>query len=55
MEAVDGRLWAERRDLHEPRALAFAPDGTLMVAEAAGTVRRFALVRATGVAPNGGD
>ena len=43
----DGRRLAETRGLEGPRALAFAPDGTLLVAEAtAGRVRRFALERA---------
>jgi sugar lactone lactonase YvrE len=41
---ASGRRWAERFDLTSPCALAFAPDGTLLVAEAgAGRVRRFAL------------
>jgi sugar lactone lactonase YvrE len=40
----DGRLWAARADLRGPSALFFAPDGTLLVAEAgAGRVRRFGL------------
>jgi len=39
-----GRLLAETGGLELPRALAFAPDGTLLVAEAgAGLVRRFAI------------
>lgn len=52
-----GRLWlfdargrplAMFHGLARPRALAFAPDGTLLVAEAGrGEVRRFALTRAT--------
>jgi len=40
-----GRLLAARTDLGEARALAFAPDGSLVVAEAAeARVRRFAIV-----------
>ena len=43
----DGRPWAALGGLERPRALAFAPDGTLLVAEAGrGEVRRWALVRA---------
>lgn len=51
-DEATGRLWVFGRDgarlaalegLGSPRALAFAPDGTLLVAEAAGRVRRFAL------------
>ncbi|MEK7329448.1 MAG: NHL repeat-containing protein [Candidatus Eisenbacteria bacterium] len=55
-DEASGRLWlfdADGRDLAalaglaRPRALAFAPDGTLLVAEAArGEVRRFAIERA---------
>lgn len=44
--AADGRLLASLTDLGAPRALSFAPDGTLLVAEAgAHRVRRFALER----------
>jgi len=54
-----GRLWAVSGDFTAPRALAFAPDGTLLVAErladAKSRVRRFALVNATGAAPPKGD
>lgn len=51
-----GRLWAARHDLAEPRALAFAPDGSLLVAEAAaGRVRRFRLDSAAEPAAPGGD
>ncbi|MEO5880476.1 MAG: NHL repeat-containing protein [Candidatus Eisenbacteria bacterium] len=51
-----GRLWAARYDLDEPRALAFAPDGTLLVVEAAtGRVRRFSLDSATDPAAPVGD
>lgn len=54
-----GRPWALRTDFTDPRALAFAPDGTLLVAEkvpdAKSRVRRFALVNATGAAPPKGD
>ncbi len=39
-----GRLLATVAGLTAPRALAFAPGGELLVAEAAGRVRRFALV-----------
>jgi len=42
----NGRLLAAANGLARPRALAFAPDGTLLVAEAAGAVRRFTLTRA---------
>ena len=43
----DGRPWAALGGLARPRALAFAPDGTLLVAEAGrGQVRRFAIGRA---------
>lgn len=49
-----GRTLASLGGLSRPRALAFAPDGTLLVAEAGrGEVRRFALERAT--APAVGD
>lgn len=42
--APDGRPLARAEDVAGPRALAFAPDGTLLVGEsAAGRVRRFAL------------
>ena len=45
---ADGRPLATVTGLERPRALAFAPDGTLLVAEAArGTVRRFAITRTT--------
>lgn len=48
--ARDGRLLARLDGLARPTALAFAPDGTLLVAEAgAGSVRRFALVPAPAV------
>jgi len=51
-----GRVWAMRRDLLAPRALAFAPDGALLVAEAgAARVRRFTLVVARDSAGPGGD
>jgi sugar lactone lactonase YvrE len=51
-----GKLWAARHDLGEPRALAFAPDGTLLVAEGgAGRVRRFTLDLAPEPAGPGGD
>ncbi len=54
-----GRPWAARFDIFDPRALAFAPDGTLLVAEKLpegnSRVRRFALVNATGAAPPKGD
>ena len=44
---ADGRPLATLTGLARPRALAFAPDGTLLVAEAAhGEVRRFAIERA---------
>jgi sugar lactone lactonase YvrE len=44
---ADGRALATLAGLARPRALAFAPDGTLLVAEAArGEVRRFAIERA---------
>lgn len=42
----DGRTMATLGGLARPRALAFAPDGTLLIAEAAAGVRRFSLVRA---------
>jgi hypothetical protein len=42
----DGRALASLQGLARPRALAFAPDGTLLIAEAAAGVRRFSLVRA---------
>jgi tripartite motif-containing protein 71 len=57
-DEAQGRLWvfdgsgrplAALTGLGRPRALAFAPDGTLLVAEAGpARVRRFALVSATG-------
>jgi DNA-binding beta-propeller fold protein YncE len=47
-----GRLLAATEGLARPRSLAFAPDGTLLVAEAAGPVRRFTRVRAA-PAPRG--
>jgi hypothetical protein len=44
---ADGRALAALAGLARPRALAFTPDGTLLVAEAArGEVRRFAIERA---------
>jgi len=47
--AADGALIAGLDGLEGPRALAFAPDGTLLVAEAAaGRVRRLALEAAPG-------
>jgi hypothetical protein len=47
-----GRLIAARSGLAGPRALAFAPDGSLLVAEsAAGRVRRFVLEPAGTTAP----
>jgi DNA-binding beta-propeller fold protein YncE len=49
-----GRLLGARADLASPRALAFAPDGSLLVAEgAAGRVRRFALEPAGTATPPG--
>lgn len=43
---ADGRLLVQLADLGSPRAIGFAPDGTLLVAEpAAARVRRFALER----------
>jgi len=49
-----GRLLAALSDLAGPRALAFAPDGSLLVAEStAGRVRRFALAAAGTPAPPG--
>ena len=47
-----GRPLAALAGLARPRALAFAPDGTMLIAEAAGTVRRFTLLRAS-PAPRG--
>jgi DNA-binding beta-propeller fold protein YncE len=45
--STDGRPLATLAGLGGPRALAFAPDGTLLVAEAArGEVRRFSIERA---------
>ena len=42
----DGRLLVRLEDLGAPRALGFAPDGSLLVAEpATALVRRFALER----------
>ena len=50
-----GQLWAASAALLAPRALAFAPDGTLLVAEklpeAKSRIRRFTLVNASGAAP----
>lgn len=47
-----GRLLAMIDGLARPRALAFAPDGTLIVAEAGrGEVRRFAIERSAAPAP----
>jgi hypothetical protein len=44
LHAPDGALLARLGGLKSPRALAFAPDGALLVAEAAaGQVRRFRL------------
>ncbi len=49
-----GRTLAERDDLAGPRALAFAPDGSLLAAESsARRVRRFVLVPAGTPAPPG--
>jgi DNA-binding beta-propeller fold protein YncE len=49
-----GGLLGLRADLAAPRALAFAPDGSLLVAEsAAGRVRRFALEPTRPTAPPG--
>jgi len=60
-DEASGRLWvfdalgrplAALAGLDRPRSLAFAPDGTLLVAEAGrGTVRRFALERRTRPTP----
>jgi hypothetical protein len=51
---ADGRPWAALGGLEQPRALAFAPDGTLLVAEAGrGEVRRWALAPAH--RPNRGE
>jgi sugar lactone lactonase YvrE len=48
-----GRLLAARNDLAGPQALAFAPDGSLLVAEsAAGRVRRF-VIESTGTTARG--
>jgi DNA-binding beta-propeller fold protein YncE len=62
-DETSGRLWlfgpagellGARTDLAGPRALAFAPDGSLLVAEAAaGRVRRFALEGTGAGAPPG--
>jgi DNA-binding beta-propeller fold protein YncE len=47
-----GRLLGARADLASPRAVTFAPDGSLLVAEgAAGRVRRFVLESARTVTP----
>ena len=47
-----GRLLAECDDLDAPRALAFAPDGTLLVADGgAGSVRRYELGPREDLAP----
>jgi hypothetical protein len=52
---ASGRKWAEIAGLMSPRAIAFARDGSLLVAEAgAGRVRRFQLV-ARRDPPAGGD
>jgi len=49
-----GRLLGARRDLASPRAVVFAPDGSLLVAEGtAGRVRRFALEPARTATPPG--
>jgi len=40
-----GRLLAMRDDFRAPRALAFAPDGTLLVAEGAGNQLRRLIAR----------
>jgi DNA-binding beta-propeller fold protein YncE len=49
-----GRLLASRNDLARPRALAFAPDGSLLVAEGgAGRVRRFTIEPARMATPPG--
>jgi len=54
-----GRLWAAREEIVDPRALAFAPDGSLFVAErlvdSKSRIRRFALVSATGAPRARGD
>jgi glucose/arabinose dehydrogenase len=48
-----GRLLAAATDADGPRALAFAPDGTLLLAEArTGCVSRWTLAR-SGAAPGG--
>lgn len=48
----DGRPLAALAGLSRPRAIAFAPDGTLLVAEAGrGVVRRFALERSSAAQP----
>ena len=50
----EGRLLGARTGLAAPRALAFAPDGSLLVAEAAaGRVRRLALEPVGAPAPSG--
>jgi DNA-binding beta-propeller fold protein YncE len=49
-----GRLLAARADLVSPRAVTFAPDGSLLVAEGgAGRLRRFALESAGTATPHG--
>jgi len=51
----NGRPWAMLDHLGDPRALAFGPDGTLLVVEAsAGRVRRFRLSETPPSAPTGG-
>lgn len=51
---LTGRLLGARADLVSPRALTFAPDGSLLVAEGtAGRVRRFALEPAGTATPPG--
>ena len=51
---INGRLLGARGDLASPRAVTFAPDGSLLVAEGtAGRVRRFALEPARTATPPG--
>jgi sugar lactone lactonase YvrE len=62
-DEVSGRLWlfdlaghllGARGDLVSPRAVAFAPDGSLLVAEGtAGRVRRFVFESARTATPPG--
>jgi sugar lactone lactonase YvrE len=54
--AGDGRPIAALAGLSRPRALAFAPDGALLVGQASpGGVRRWRLVTAPASAPAGGE